>query len=292
MKGHVHAGALQMGAAPPPAQTMAAGPAVQLADSAALLSPDVAASPIHVLPSPSPLPFGDKDPYGDAAASRGGAMPAQYQPHQATPGHSPAPYMPDQAAPAYISRLVVNPPGGAAAPPPTSIQPGTLTAQALNASPSSDAAAPSRGTAALQSAISPPVPPPGQASQENTSSANAASPAEAAAPPPAPPLPVSPPDQASQGSPITSPAPPPSAAGPDSQQAGSVSSGDVPVQPYALPPVTASAQSDQQPLLKVYQDSADHWRKISIAGVQSLPILTTSSASVIDPGAQVESLYA
>ena len=239
---------------------------MQLADSAAILSPDVAASPIHVLPSQSPLPFGDKDPYGDAAASRGGAMPAQYQPHQATPGHSPAPYMPDQAAPAYISRLIVNPPGTAAAPPPASIQPGNLTAQALNASPSSNAAASAEDAAAQQGAIIP-VPPPDQTSQENTSSAIAASPAEAAAPPPAPPLPASPPDQASQDSPSTSPAPQASAGSPDSQQAGNVSSVDVPVQPYALPPVTASAQSDQQPLLKVYQDSSDRWRKIAIAGV-------------------------
>ena len=269
----VYAGALQMGAALPPAPVLSVGPAVNLADSAALFSWNaVAASPLHVLPSPSPLPFGDKDPYGDAAASRGGAMPAKYQPHQATPGASPTPYMPDQAAPAYISRLVVNPPGSATAPPPAAVQPGNLTAQVLNASPSNEAEVPLGGAAAIQGAILPPEPPPDQASQDNTSSAAAASPAEAAAPPPAPPLPASPPDQAPQGSPNTGPTPRPSAASPDGQQTSSVSSQDVPVQPFALPPVTASAQSDQQPLLKVYQDSADRWRKIAIAGVQSLPV--------------------
>lgn len=259
--------------------------ALNPADGAAVLPPDAAAASMHVLPSPSSLPFGDKDPYGDAAATQGGAMSAQYQPHQGPQGYSPTQYMPTQAAPTYINRLAVDIHGNAIAPPPSSYQPGSQPDQALTDSSSNIAAASSPDAAAWlvggQPSAPPPdqayqadasraaaasptdaaVSPPAQASQANTSSAAAGFPSDAAAPPP----PTSPPDQASQGR--SGPAQSPSVNGSHSQQATSAPDGVVPVQPFALPPVTASAQSDQQPLLKVYQDSADRWRKIAIAGV-------------------------
>ena len=254
-----------MSAASSLANMTSAGPTSQRADSTAVLPPDAAAASIRVLPSPSLLPFGDNDPYGDAAASRGEAMPAQYQPHQGTQGYSPEPYTPDQAAPVYISRLVVDQRGDAMTPAPSSYQPGSLPDQAYADSSANSAAPSSSDIAAWRIGKQSSAPPPDQASQANLNSIAAASPTDATAPPSTPPPPTSQPDQASQGSP--GPAQPPTVNNPDSQQAASAPDGNVPVQPFALPPVFASAQSDQQPLLKVYQDSADRWRKIAIAGV-------------------------
>ena len=194
-------------------------------------------------------------------------MPAAYQPHQPTQGHSPPQYMPDQAAPAYINRLFVGTLGNAGTSAYAAYHPVAPPSQAVTDSPS-DAAAPLFGdSAGSPAAVPSSALTPDQASQDSAGSTAAASPADATAPPPAPPLPTSPPDQASQGGLNTSPAQPPLVTSPDSQQPASASGRDVPVQPFALPPVTASAQSDQQPLLTVYRESADRWRKIAIAGV-------------------------
>ena len=42
------------------------------------------ALPVTTMPPAAKIPFGDTDPFGDAAASRGGAIPARFQPGHAT----------------------------------------------------------------------------------------------------------------------------------------------------------------------------------------------------------------
>ena len=220
----MNAGAQQMGIAPPPSVDSSAGPAVKLADSTILLPPDTAWTATARPPPASQLPFGDKDPYGDAAASRGGAMPASFQPHRGTQGYNAASPQQNEPAPG-----VFDTPGNASA-----------------LSPVSD----------------PPAASPDQAIQGSLSSADAASPTGAAAPLPAPQL-----DQTSPGGQNMRPAGASPTPSPDSQQAGGAPNRQVSIQPAAPPPVTISAQSDQEPLLKLYQDRADQWRKIAIAGI-------------------------
>ena len=217
-----------MGIAPPPSVGISAGPAVKLADSRMLLPPDAAWTATARPPPASQLPFGDKDPYGDAAASRGGAMPASFQPHRVTQGYNPAPPQQNEPAPG----VSVGIPGNASALPPVPDVPDL------------------------------PAAAPHQATQGSPSSADAASPIGAAAAPPAPP-----PDQTSQGGQTMRPAEASPTPSPDSQQAGGAPNRQVSIQPAALPPVAISAQSDQEPLLKLYQDRANQWRKIAIAGI-------------------------
>ena len=232
---------------PPATQAAAeAGLQQQIADSSrsVLSQPPAMTGNSYMAASPSGAQD-LQDPFGDAAASRGGAMPQRYQPAQPPQGvlNSTAAAGPSRTATASHAGTQLQTPS-----------PALATQGTLN---TTDAAGPSWATPASQGGAQVPTQQPDQAALVDPGTPVAA-PAALQAQTPAQQQPLT----AQDNTPSTTAG---TAAGPSQSTAASPKQ-DVTAMSSAPPPAAYQAYGDPQPFVKEYEGTGEHWRKLAIAG--------------------------